>query len=101
MLKQLRKIFAPFNRNDKEIEVIHFTSNQWRTERPSSGGVVIDFTDRLLNVSELPTNGDQLPASDHRKASIYQQAVELGPVYTIPFSYENGMEMLSYENCIM
>ena len=22
----------------------------------------------------------------------------LGPVYTIPFSYENGMEMLSYQN---
>ena len=25
----------------------------------------------------------------------------LGPVYTIPFSYENGMEMLSYENGIV
>ena len=25
----------------------------------------------------------------------------LGPVYTIPFSYENGMEMLSYENSIV
>ena len=24
-----------------------------------------------------------------------------GPVYTIPFSYENGMEMLSYENGIV
>ena len=26
---------------------------------------------------------------------------ELGPVYIIPFSYENGMEMLSYENGIV
>ena len=25
----------------------------------------------------------------------------LGPVYIIPFSYENGMEMLSYENGIV
>ena len=25
----------------------------------------------------------------------------VGPVYTIPFSYENGMEMLSYENGIV
>ena len=26
---------------------------------------------------------------------------KLGPVYTIPFSYENGVEMLSYENGIV
>ena len=31
----------------------------------------------LLNVPELPTNDDQLPTSDDRKASIYRQAVEL------------------------
>ena len=34
------------------------------------------FTDRLLNVPEMATNDDQLPASDDRKASIYRQAIE-------------------------
>ena len=40
--KQLGKIFPRFNRNDKEIEVTHSTSNQWLTERPlkGEGGVV-------------------------------------------------------------
>ena len=28
-------------------------------------------------------------------------AIILGPVYTIPFSYENGMEMFSFESGIM
>ena len=36
-LKQFRKIFAHFKRNDKEIEVIHSISNQWRVERPLIG----------------------------------------------------------------
>ena len=54
-LKQLRKISAHFDRNDKEIEVIHSAFDQWRTERPWSGGVG-GGTDRLLNVLKLPTN---------------------------------------------
>ena len=29
------------------------------------------------------------------------EASILGPVYIIPFSYENGMEILSYENGIV
>ena len=32
---------------------------------------------------------------------MYLHSRRIRPVYTIPFSYENGMEMLSYENGIL
>ena len=32
---------------------------------------------------------------------MFSGEIVLGPVYTIPFSYENGTEMLSYENGIV
>ena len=79
------------------ISLAVVSRSSFRAASALAGAVVISNYDFMANkVGNF--------SREHRLVNLFRELLLnlsiLGPVYAIPFSYENGMKMLPYENGI-